>query len=217
MTYKTFNSSGSDNNIDTVLHDLPELKTLEEFTPGNVSLSPPQQQMTYPYIRRFSPTIPPQSQQPSSYPHYKRQDESPRYNSREQYNHRGDSPRHYHKQQTREHYYDQNYLPREHGQNYLPREHDHRLHRQHVKESYQMNENRQVNPNNSQQYYHQPQYTAAAANEPTTKPSCLDVSMHHADCPVCSKIYKCDKAVYLVIIAILTIVCILLMKKVLNI
>lgn len=46
--------------------------------------------------------------------------------------------------------------------------------------------------------------------------SCLDVSNHVENCPICRRIYKNDKTVLIIAIVILSILCILLLKKVLN-
>jgi len=46
--------------------------------------------------------------------------------------------------------------------------------------------------------------------------SCLDVHNHLENCPICRKIYKNDKTVLIIAIVILAILCILLLKKVLN-
>jgi len=48
-------------------------------------------------------------------------------------------------------------------------------------------------------------------------PSCIDVAEHIATCPICSKVYNCDKTLYIVTIIILSIICLLLLKKVLEI
>lgn len=52
---------------------------------------------------------------------------------------------------------------------------------------------------------------------PTGSPSCIDVANHLASCPICSKFYNNDKTIYIIAIVVLTIVCILLLKKVLDI
>jgi hypothetical protein len=46
--------------------------------------------------------------------------------------------------------------------------------------------------------------------------NCLDISRHIQDCPICTKFYHNDKTVYILVIVILSIVCLLLLKKVLN-
>ena len=48
-------------------------------------------------------------------------------------------------------------------------------------------------------------------------PSCIDVAEHISMCPICSKFYNNDKTIYIIAIIILAIVCILLLKKVLEI
>lgn len=48
-------------------------------------------------------------------------------------------------------------------------------------------------------------------------PSCLDVADHIENCPICSKLYKDDKTVYLIAIVVLAIICIILLKKVLDV
>ena len=54
-------------------------------------------------------------------------------------------------------------------------------------------------------------------NMPSGTPSCLDVAEHIANCPICSKFYNTDKTIYIIAIVILSIICILLLKKVLDI
>lgn len=47
-------------------------------------------------------------------------------------------------------------------------------------------------------------------------PTCLTVADHIGCCPICSKFYKSDNSIYIISIVILAIICILLLKKVLN-
>jgi hypothetical protein len=54
-------------------------------------------------------------------------------------------------------------------------------------------------------------------NMPENTPSCLDVCAHIMNCPICSKFYNNDKTAYMIAIAVLAIVCILLLKKVLDV
>ena len=54
-------------------------------------------------------------------------------------------------------------------------------------------------------------------NIPSGTPSCLDVAEHIANCPICSKFYNTDKTIYIIAIVILSIICILLLKKVLDV
>lgn len=54
-------------------------------------------------------------------------------------------------------------------------------------------------------------------NMPPGTPSCLDVAEHIANCPICSKFYNTDKTIYIIAIISLAIICILLLKKVLDV
>lgn len=47
--------------------------------------------------------------------------------------------------------------------------------------------------------------------------SCIDIARHIQDCPICSKLYNNDRTVYVVAIVVLAIVCLLLLKRVLNV
>ena len=47
--------------------------------------------------------------------------------------------------------------------------------------------------------------------------NCVDVSMHIQNCPICSKFYNGDKSLYVIVIVILAIICLLLLKRVLNV
>lgn len=57
-----------------------------------------------------------------------------------------------------------------------------------------------------------------APNQNPSKPNinCLDLADHIENCPLCSQIYKTDRTPYIIIIVILAIICVLLIKKVLN-
>lgn len=46
---------------------------------------------------------------------------------------------------------------------------------------------------------------------------CIDVAEHINSCPICSKFYNVDKTPYILAIVILSIVCIILLKRVLSI
>ena len=48
-------------------------------------------------------------------------------------------------------------------------------------------------------------------------PNCLDIHAHIIKCPICSKFFKFDNTVYIIAIVVLSIVCILLLKRVLNV
>lgn len=47
-------------------------------------------------------------------------------------------------------------------------------------------------------------------------PTCLDISDHVGSCPICSRLYNNDKSIYIIAIVLLSIICILLLKRVLN-
>lgn len=47
--------------------------------------------------------------------------------------------------------------------------------------------------------------------------SCLDIAEHVKMCPICTRFYRNDYSLYIILIVILAIICILLTKKVLNI
>jgi len=51
----------------------------------------------------------------------------------------------------------------------------------------------------------------------SSKLSCLEISEHIKDCHICSKFYNNDNTVYIIVIVILSIICILLLKRVLDI
>ena len=68
----------------------------------------------------------------------------------------------------------------------------------------------QVMPQQAEQQVIEP---AAAAKD---CPSCVDIAGHVTDCPVCSKFYQNDRTVYIIAIVVLSIICILLLKKVLD-
>lgn len=54
-------------------------------------------------------------------------------------------------------------------------------------------------------------------SQPGSDCNCIQVLNHSKSCPICVKLYKSDNTVYLIIIAILSVISILLMKKVLDI
>lgn len=45
---------------------------------------------------------------------------------------------------------------------------------------------------------------------------CVDVSEHCQNCPVCKKLYSPDVTLYIIAIVMLVIICILLLKKILD-
>lgn len=45
---------------------------------------------------------------------------------------------------------------------------------------------------------------------------CLDVHSHVQTCPICSRFFKHDNSLYIIAIIVLSIICIILFKKILN-
>ena len=78
----------------------------------------------------------------------------------------------------------------------------------------------------AQQRYEPSQYEPQMeqqANEPIRSytmphntPTCLEIADHVANCPICSKFYNNDPTIYIIAILILSAVCIVLLKKVLD-
>lgn len=67
------------------------------------------------------------------------------------------------------------------------------------------------------EFFEPPQQKQQANMKPIgDTPSCLDIHDHIQQCPICSRFYKNDNTVYIIAIVILSIICILLLKKVLN-
>lgn len=52
---------------------------------------------------------------------------------------------------------------------------------------------------------------------PANSPSCLDVAAHIMNCPICSKFYNTDKTLYIIAIVFLLVVCIILLKRIMNV
>jgi hypothetical protein len=47
--------------------------------------------------------------------------------------------------------------------------------------------------------------------------SCIDIANHIQNCPICSKFYKNDTSIHMIVIITLAIICVLLLKRVLNV
>ena len=86
----------------------------------------------------------------------------------------------------------------------------------------QMQQQQQQQQNNQRlreevQNYQQPSYVQEQPRyRSDSEPSCLDINGHIENCPLCKKFYKQDKTIYLIIIAILSVLCVLMVKKILN-
>lgn len=46
--------------------------------------------------------------------------------------------------------------------------------------------------------------------------SCMRIATHIRDCPICSKFYNCDNSMYIVCIVLLAIICIILLKRIID-
>ena len=66
-----------------------------------------------------------------------------------------------------------------------------------------------------QDFYHQDFYDQQ--NKLPVTLYCLDVHSHIQSCPICSRFFKHDNSVYIIVIVVLSIICILALKKVLNV
>ena len=64
--------------------------------------------------------------------------------------------------------------------------------------------------------YEKPEEDTKRYAMPENTPSCLNVAEHIANCPICSKFYNDDKSIYIIAIVVLAVICVLLLKKVLD-
>ena len=70
-------------------------------------------------------------------------------------------------------------------------------------------------PGNQQEFFPPQQETQKRPSHDS--PTCLEIADHVGACPICSKFYKNENTVYIIVIVILAIICILLLKRVLDI
>jgi hypothetical protein len=61
------------------------------------------------------------------------------------------------------------------------------------------------------------EYVQPNERMPANSPSCLDCAEHIQSCPLCSKFYNNDKTLYIIAILVLSLICILLLKRVLDV
>ena len=64
--------------------------------------------------------------------------------------------------------------------------------------------------------FFQPPPETTSSKTTVGSPTCLEISDHVRNCPICSRFYKNDNAIYIIAIVVLSIICILLLKRVLN-
>jgi hypothetical protein len=74
----------------------------------------------------------------------------------------------------------------------------------------------QENPYMMEQHQHQEQMPMLRDVSPPPI-SCADIYKHIENCPICGKLYNNDKTIYIILIIFLTVVCIILLKKVLDV
>jgi hypothetical protein len=46
--------------------------------------------------------------------------------------------------------------------------------------------------------------------------SCMTIANHIKECPICSKFYNCDNSIYIVCIVLLIVICIILLKRIIE-
>jgi hypothetical protein len=68
--------------------------------------------------------------------------------------------------------------------------------------------------NNKEMFKH---IRMASENTNPLSYNCVDIAKHIQDCPICSRFYNNDKTAYIIAIVVLSIVCLLLLKRVLNV
>ena len=50
-----------------------------------------------------------------------------------------------------------------------------------------------------------------------TPPTCVEISDHVKNCSVCSRLYQMDKTLYIIAIIVLAIICIILLKRIIDV
>lgn len=72
-----------------------------------------------------------------------------------------------------------------------------------------------------QHNYYEPMNTSgeytAKYSLPQNSPSCIDCANHVDACPICKAFFNNDKTVYIIAIVVLAIICLILLKKVLDV
>ena len=78
----------------------------------------------------------------------------------------------------------------------------------------QFNPNQFMNMQPDQYYYKNSDPEPKYYSEPDL--SCMTIANHIKDCPICSKFYNSDNSIYIVCIVLLIIVCIILLKRIIE-
>jgi hypothetical protein len=82
--------------------------------------------------------------------------------------------------------------------------------------THQQHQQQQQQQHQHQQHQQQEFFEKPVQQQFSNTPSCLEVHDHVQTCPICSRFFKNDNSAYIIAIVILAIICILLLKKVLN-
>ena len=72
-------------------------------------------------------------------------------------------------------------------------------------------------PQEQLQEQFQEQFQETDTQSHNTEHNCVSVSEHCQNCPVCKKLYSSDNTLYIIVIVILAVICILLVKKVIEV
>ena len=117
-------------------------------------------------------------------------------------------------------YNQNNDLPRRYQNNsiksrqHIPRQQFHK--EQNIHSNYNPNFEHIQNYQQFHPYQQQNNQTENYENKEKSTCSCVSVSDHVLNCKVCTKLYSNDRTIYIITIFMLSIICILLLKKVLN-
>jgi hypothetical protein len=77
-------------------------------------------------------------------------------------------------------------------------------------------DNTAIVPNKFVQLPPPPRHENIEPYHTTSNINCIEIAEHIKHCPICSKFYNTDKTIFVVALVILAIVCILLLKRVLE-
>ena len=73
------------------------------------------------------------------------------------------------------------------------------------------------NPNGSNPLGLSPQMMQQMMQQMQQRPiSCIEISEHISQCPICSKFYSPDNTIYIVLIVILVVLCLMMLKRIVN-
>jgi hypothetical protein len=104
-----------------------------------------------------------------------------------------------------------------------PQQHQEGKYQKFIREGYNPPSESGMNPQQAPYSTYPPpsdNYVVPVSNHqriPIEQLSCMTIAGHVENCPICSRFYNNDKTLYIIIIAILAIICILLLKKILDI